>query len=94
MLENFGVTEQNWRDALASEPHFCISESPTYVARGVVALAADPMGRAEYAGQVLSSAQLARIYGLTDTDGSQPDCWRYVVEVQDPGLPATEVGYR
>ena len=94
MLENFGVTEQNWRDALAGEPHFCISESPTYVARGIVALAADPMGRAQYAGQVLSSAQLARLYGLTDTDGTQPDCWRYVVEVQDPGLPATEVGYR
>ena len=94
MLENRGVTEQNWRDALANEPHFCISESPTYVARGIVALAADPMGRAQYAGQVLSSAQLARRYGVTDTDGTQPDCWRYVVEVQDPGLPATEVGYR
>jgi NAD(P)-dependent dehydrogenase (short-subunit alcohol dehydrogenase family) len=42
MLENFGVTEQNWRDALQDEPHFCISESPAYVARGIVALAADP----------------------------------------------------
>jgi NAD(P)-dependent dehydrogenase (short-subunit alcohol dehydrogenase family) len=94
MLSNRGVTEQNWRDALEGEPHFCISESPTYVARGIVALAADPLGRAQYAGQVLSSAQLARMYGLTDTDGTQPDCWRYVVEVQDPGLPATEVGYR
>jgi NAD(P)-dependent dehydrogenase (short-subunit alcohol dehydrogenase family) len=93
MLENFGVREENWRDALASEPHFCISESPTYVARGIVRLAADPERR-RYAGQVLSSAQLARIYGVTDTDGTQPDCWRYVVEVQDPGKPATEVGYR
>ncbi|MGO8948669.1 MAG: SDR family oxidoreductase [Ktedonobacterales bacterium] len=94
MLENFGVSEQNWRDALASEPHFCISESPTYVARGIVALAADFTGRRQYAGKVLSSADLARIYGVTDTDGTQPDCWRYVVEVQDPGKPATEVGYR
>jgi NAD(P)-dependent dehydrogenase (short-subunit alcohol dehydrogenase family) len=94
MLENFGVTERNWRDALAHEPHFCISETPAYVARGIVALAADPMGRRQYAGQVLSSADLARKYGVTDTDGTQPDCWRYVVEVQDPGLPATEVGYR
>lgn len=93
MLENFSVREENWRDALASEPHFCISESPTYVARGIVALAADPQRR-QYAGQVLSSAQLARTYGVTDTDGTQPDCWRYVVEVQDPGKPATEVGYR
>lgn len=94
MLENFGVTEQNWRDALAHEPHFCISETPTYVARGIVALAADPVGRRQYTGQVLSSADLARRYGVTDLDGTQPDCWRYVVEVQDPGLPATEVGYR
>ena len=94
MLENFGVTEENWREALTHEPHFCISETPAYVARGIVALAADPTGRRQYAGQVLSSADLARIYGVTDIDGTQPDCWRYTVEVQDPGLPATEVGYR
>ncbi|HEY8324516.1 MAG: SDR family oxidoreductase [Ktedonobacterales bacterium] len=94
MLEDFGVTEQTWRDALAREPHFCISETPTYVARGIVALAADVKGRRQYAGQVLSSVQLAHIYGVTDIDGTQPDCWRYTVEVQDPGLPATEVGYR
>lgn len=94
MLEGRGVTEQNWRDALAHEPHFCISETPTYVARGIVALAADAQGRRQYAGQVLSSAQLARIYGVTDIDGTQPDCWRYVVDIQDAGKPATEVGYR
>ncbi len=94
MLEDFGVTEQTWRDALAREPHFCISETPTYVARGIVELAADVKGRRQYAGQVLSSVQLAHIYGVTDIDGTQPDCWRYTVEVQDPGLPATEVGYR
>jgi NAD(P)-dependent dehydrogenase (short-subunit alcohol dehydrogenase family) len=94
MLENFGVTEENWRDALAHEPHFCISETPTYVARGIVALAADLTGRHQYAGWVLSSADLAHTYDVTDIDGTQPDCWRYVVEVQDPDLPATEVGYR
>jgi NAD(P)-dependent dehydrogenase (short-subunit alcohol dehydrogenase family) len=93
MLENFGVTEESWRDALAKRPHFCISESPTYVGRTIVALAADPQ-RARYAGRVLSSAELARTYGVTDTDGTQPDCWRYVVEIQDPGRPATERGYR
>ena len=93
MLENFGVTERNWRDALAKEPHFCISESPIYVGRGIVALAADPEAK-RFAGQVLSSAQLARTYDVTDIDGSQPDCWRYVVEVQDAGKPATEAGYR
>lgn len=93
MLDEFGVTEQTWRDALPKVPHFCISESPYFVARGIAALAADQdVGR--YAGRVLSSIELAREYGVTDTDGSQPDCWRYVVEIQDAGLPATESGYR
>jgi len=93
MLDTFGVTEATWRDALQAEPHFCTSESPTYVGRGIAALAADPrLGR--FAGQVLSSAQLARVYGVTDTDGTRPDCWTYLVEIQNPGLSATEVGYR
>jgi len=93
MLENFGVTEATWRDALDRVPHFCISESPTYVGRGIAALAADPELQ-RYAGRVLSSAELARTYGITDVDGSQPDCWRYLDEIQDPGRPATELGYR
>ena len=94
LLEKFGVTEENWRAALVHEPHFCISETPAYAARGIVALAADSMGRRQYAGKVLSSADLARIYGVTDIDETQPHCWRYVVEVQDLGLSATEAGYR
>jgi NAD(P)-dependent dehydrogenase (short-subunit alcohol dehydrogenase family) len=93
MLENFGVTEDSWRDALEERPHFCISESPTYVARGIAALASDA-DLARHAGRVLSSAELARTYGVTDTDGTQPDCWRYLAEIQLPGRPATELGYR
>ena len=93
MLDHFGVTEATWRDAIAKEPHFCISESPTYVGRGIAALAADD-GLARYAGRVLTSYDLAATYDLTDTDGSRPDCWRYVTEIQDAGKPATEVGYR
>lgn len=93
MLDGYGVTEQNWRDALPRVPHFCISESPSFVARGIAALAADP-GRARYAGRVLTSAELARTYDVTDIDGSRPDCWSYVTEVQDPGLAAREAGYR
>jgi NAD(P)-dependent dehydrogenase (short-subunit alcohol dehydrogenase family) len=93
MLEHFGVTEANWRDAIAKEPHFCISESPAYVGRGVAALAADD-NLARYAGRVLTSYDLATTYGITDADGSQPDCWRYVTEIQDAGKPATESGYR
>ncbi len=74
MLENFGVTEANWRDACREVPGFAISESPAYVARGVVALADDSDNR-RFAGQVLTARQLADEYGVTDTDGSRPDCW-------------------
>lgn len=93
MLDFYGVTEQTWRDATADVPHFCISESPTYTGRAVTALAADPEV-ARWTGQVVSTGQLAPIYGFTDTDGTQPDCWRYVVEVQDKDLPADDRGYR
>jgi NAD(P)-dependent dehydrogenase (short-subunit alcohol dehydrogenase family) len=93
MLDAYGVTEENWRDATARSPHFAISESPALVGRAVAALARDPhVGR--WNGQSLSSGQLARIYGFTDLDGSQPDAWRYVTEVQDAGRPADVTGYR
>ena len=79
MLENFGVTEENWRDALEKRPTFGISESPTYVARGVAALAqADDADR--WAGTIASVRQLADAYGFTDTDGSRPDCWGHLAK--------------
>jgi NAD(P)-dependent dehydrogenase (short-subunit alcohol dehydrogenase family) len=93
MLEAFGVGEENWRDALGDQPHFAISESPRFVGRAVAALAGDP-DRGRHNGQSLSSGGLAQLYGFTDIDGSQPDCWRYMVEVQDPGKPADTTGYR
>ncbi|MFE0329656.1 SDR family oxidoreductase [Streptomyces sp. NPDC003753] len=93
MLELYGVTEDNWRDALAREPHFCISESPYYVGRAVAALAADP-DVSRWNGASLSSGRLARVYGFTDRDGSRPDAWRYLVEVQEAGRPADAAGYR
>jgi NAD(P)-dependent dehydrogenase (short-subunit alcohol dehydrogenase family) len=93
MLEHFGVTEENWRDALAKEPHFAISETPALVGRAVAALAADP-DRARWNGKSVSSGELAQVYGFTDVDGSQPDAWRYIIEVQDAGRPADVTGYR
>lgn len=79
MLENFGVTEENWRDAVAKRPGFAISESPTYVARGVAALAlAEDAER--WAGTIASVRQLADAYGFTDTDGSKPDCWGHLAK--------------
>jgi NAD(P)-dependent dehydrogenase (short-subunit alcohol dehydrogenase family) len=93
MLEELGVTESNWRDATMRVPHFAISESPAFVGRAVAALAQDP-NVSRWNGGSLSSGQLAKIYGFTDLDGSQPDAWRYVVEVQDAGKPADVTGYR
>jgi NAD(P)-dependent dehydrogenase (short-subunit alcohol dehydrogenase family) len=93
MLDNYGVSEANWRDAIAKQPHFVITETPRYVGRAVAHLAAD-RDVERWSGQSLSSGQLAKIYGFTDLDGSQPDAWRYVVEVQDVGKPADATGYR
>ncbi|MGH2690133.1 MAG: SDR family oxidoreductase [Actinomycetota bacterium] len=82
MLDNFGVTEENWRHALDGErtdgptapPGFAQSESPRYVGRAVAALATDP-DRARWNQASLTAAQLAREYGFTDVDGNQPDSW-------------------
>ena len=93
MLEAFKVSESNWRDATAHIPHFAISESPAFVGRAVVALASDAKV-ARWHGQSTSSGALAREYGFTDVDGSQPDAWRYLVEVQEAGKPADVTGYR
>jgi len=93
MLEAFGVTESNWRDATKRVPGFAISESPAFVGRAVAALAQD-RDVSRWNGQSLSSGQLAKIYGFTDLDGSRPDAWRYMTEVQDAGKPAGVTGYR
>jgi len=94
MLEIFGVAEDNWNEPGKAPPHFAaISESPRFVGRAVAALAADP-DVARRNGGSFSSGELARDYGFTDVDGSAPDCWRYMVEVQDPGKPPDPTGYR
>lgn len=96
MLDNFGVAEENWRDAVdraTAAPDFALSESPRYVGRAVVALASDP-DRARWNQQSVSSNQLALEYGFTDLDGSQPDSWRYIEEVREPGLDADFDDYR
>jgi len=77
MLDHFGVTEETWHDALEKTPGFAISESPTYVARGLAALAADP-DPSRFAGRIVTSRNLADEYGVTDVDGSRPDCWGYI----------------
>lgn len=93
MLDHFGVTEDTWRDAIAQEPGFGTSETPAYVGRAVVALAADP-DVARWNTRSLSTGQLAREYGFTDVDGSRPDSWRYLTEVSWGGGEGDPADYR
>ena len=94
MLENFSVSEENWRDALQSGPaSFAVSESPRYVGRAVAALAADP-DRARWNQQSVDSGRLALEYGFTDSDGSQPDVWRYMEDTAEGDLGPDPEDYR
>ncbi|WP_406345659.1 SDR family oxidoreductase [Streptomyces sp. NBC_00648] len=91
MLDAFGVTEENWREA-AAPPDFALSESPRFVGRAVAALAADG-DRARWNQKSVSSGELARVYGFTDVDGSRPDIWRFL-EDRERGLDADPGDYR
>ncbi|WP_194283101.1 SDR family oxidoreductase [Saccharothrix syringae] len=88
MLEHFGVTEATWRDAIAKEPHYAMSETPHYLGRGIAALAADP-DRHRFSGRALASWTLMREYGFTDLDGSRPDWGRWYEEVFKAGVDPT-----
>jgi NAD(P)-dependent dehydrogenase (short-subunit alcohol dehydrogenase family) len=96
MLDTFGVSEERWHDAVdggTAPPDFALSESPRFVGRAIVALATDP-DRSRWNQQSVSSGQLAHEYGFTDVDGSQPDVWRYIEEIREPGLDADPADYR
>ncbi|QES41220.1 short-chain dehydrogenase [Streptomyces venezuelae] len=89
----FKVTEDDWLAGTEQNPHFAISETPTFVGRALVALAGDP-DVARHNGKSLSSGGLAKEYGFTDVDGSAPDAWRYIAEVEQAGKEADVTGYR
>lgn len=89
VLDHFGVSEANWRDvgkrknssanskAQNDAPQdFMVSESPRYIGRAIVALACDPRAMKK-SGRVFSSWALAREYGFTDVDGTQPHWGNY-----------------
>jgi NAD(P)-dependent dehydrogenase (short-subunit alcohol dehydrogenase family) len=88
VLEHFGVTEANWKDVGKKRKDqnsanqndapsdFMVSESPRYIGRAVVALAADRKVKKK-SGRVFSSWALAREYGFTDLDGTQPHWGNY-----------------
>jgi len=75
MLDHFGVTEATWREAIQQDKGFAYSETPFYVGKAVVTLACDPKIMHK-TGQALISGKLAREYGFTDIDGTQP-VWCY-----------------
>ena len=95
MLEAFRTTEADWTSApgATAPPDFALSESPRYVGRGIAAVAADP-DRARWNQRSVTSGELATAYGVTDVDGSQPDVWRFIEEVREPGLDAPYGRYR
>lgn len=86
MLDNFGVTEANWRDAAQKVPSFIASETPLFVGRCIAALAADPDVRRRN-GRVFASWDLGDEYGVTDADGSRPHFIRWLQE-NEPAMAA------
>jgi len=72
MLDQFGVTEENWRDAAAKVRRFAASETPYFLGRAIVALAADPKVHAK-SGKVFGSWTLAKEYKFNDRNGTRPD---------------------
>jgi NAD(P)-dependent dehydrogenase (short-subunit alcohol dehydrogenase family) len=85
MLEHFGVTEENWRDAGKKDANFLESESPLFIGRAVAALAADRKVL-ERTGGLTSSYELGRAYGLTDYDGRRPDLGQHFADHVFPSM--------
>ncbi|WP_025361862.1 SDR family oxidoreductase [Kutzneria albida] len=90
MLDHYGVTEQTWREHIAVDPHYAMSETPRYLGRALAKLVQDP-DRARWNGKSLASWTLAKEYGVRDLDGSQPDWGRWMAEVYDTGTDPTTV---
>lgn len=81
MLDHFGVTEATWREAIQQDPYFASSETPHYIGRAVVALAADPNVHQKN-GQAFATWTLSDEYPFTDLDGSRPHWGRFFAEMQ------------
>jgi NAD(P)-dependent dehydrogenase (short-subunit alcohol dehydrogenase family) len=89
MLDHFGVTEQNWRDAAEKVPEFIASETPLFVGRCIAALAADP-NAATKNGRVFASWDLAEEYAVVDADGARPHFYRWLQE----HMPEVAAGWK
>ena len=80
ILEKFGVTEANWRDAIdkpeAKQFGWAGSETPCFVGRAVAALAADP-DVMKKSGGLFGTWELSDEYGFSDVNGERPHLWNY-----------------
>ncbi len=76
LYPGFVRTERVLAEHAAAPFDLSPTESPAYIGRAVVALAteADPL---RWSGQVLTTGYLARVYGFTDADGTQPPAFRF-----------------
>jgi NAD(P)-dependent dehydrogenase (short-subunit alcohol dehydrogenase family) len=94
MLEHFGVTEANWRNAIQKDPNYAISETPLYAGRAIAALAADP-NLMKKTGRVFSSWTLSDEYGFCDADGTRPHWGRhFAAKYGDTMNPCDEGFYK
>ena len=89
MLDHFGVTDANWRDATTKVKEFIASETPLFVGRCIAALAADA-NVSQKNGRVFASWDLAEEYGINDADGTRPHFVRWVRE----HMPEVAAGWK
>jgi NAD(P)-dependent dehydrogenase (short-subunit alcohol dehydrogenase family) len=92
MLEHFGVTEANWRDAVKKEPNYAESETPLYAGRAVACLAADPQIMKK-SGRVFSSWTLSDEYSFCDADGRRPHFGRHFEKTYGSNMSPCDDGF-
>ena len=92
MLDHFGVTEANWREAAKEDPNFEESETPLYSGRALAALAADP-NIANKSGRVFSSWGLSEEYGFCDADGRKPHWGNHAKKKYGDGMRPCDEGF-
>ena len=92
MLEHFGVTEANWRDAIKKDANYVASETPLYAGRAIAALAAAP-DLMKKSGRVFSSWSLSDEYPFCDADGRRPHWGRHFAEKYGDSMNACDEGF-
>jgi len=93
MLEAYQVSEANWRDATKVQPHFAISETPRFVGRAIGRTCGRP-GQGALERPVALERRAGEGLWVRRPRRLTPDCWRYMIEVQEAGKPADVTGYR